>query len=141
MPFPQKSAMVMAGILVVVYGAYFAWMGWWQATTPVEDIPFQPLMILIVIPLVILAVAGQVILALFAPGDANAWDERDREIERRAGQPAGYILAVTVFGGIVLAMFEADPFYIANGLMLGWVTAQVIEYLLAVELYRRGVGA
>ena len=85
MPFPQKSAMVMAGILVVVYGAYFAWMGWWQATTPVEDIPFQPLMILIVIPLVILAVAGQVILALFAPGDANAWDERDREIERRPG--------------------------------------------------------
>ena len=38
-------------------------------------------------------------------------------------------------------MFEVDPFYIANALMLGWVTAQVIEYLLAVELYRRGVGA
>jgi hypothetical protein len=136
--FQEKSVAAMTGALVVVYGAYFAVVARWLATTPADQIVYQPLMIAAVVPLVILAVVSHVILALLNPREAGLEDERDHLIALRGERAGGYVLAVGVFAGLVLAMAEVAPFWIANALLLAWVLAELTEGAVRMVLYRRG---
>jgi hypothetical protein len=56
----------------------------------------------------------------------------------RGERVGGYVLAVGVFGGLVLAMAELAPFYIAHALLLAWVLAALVEGATKIALYRRG---
>jgi hypothetical protein len=94
-PFQEKSALVMTAILVVVYGAYFAFFGVWLTSTPADEITYQPLLIIVVVPLAFLA-ASHIVLALLNPKDANQYDERDRLVTLRSERVSGYVLAVGV---------------------------------------------
>lgn len=138
MPFQEKSAIVTTAILIVVYGAYFAILGLWLQSTPADEIPYQPLLIVAVIPLTILAAFSHIVLALFNPKEANQYDERDRLVTLRSERLGGYVLAVGVFAGIVLAAIEVTWFWIANALMLAWVLAEVADGVTKVALYRTG---
>ena len=138
MPFQQKSAIAMAVALATVYGGYFAVVSVWLANAPVDEIVYQPLLIVAIAPLAILAAVSHVALAVASPKEANAYDERDRLISRRGDQIGAYVLAVGVFTGLVLAMVEASPFYIAHALLLAWVVAEVGGEATRIVLYRRG---
>lgn len=138
MPFQEKSAIVMTAILIVVYGAYFAILGLWLRSTPADEITYQPLLIVAVVPLTVLAASSHIVLALFNPKEANQYDERDRQVTMRAERLGGYVLALGVFAGIVLAAFEVTWFWIANTLMLAWVLAEIADGVAKVVLYRRG---
>ena len=98
--------MAMTGPLAVVYGA--------------DEIVYQPLLIVAIVPLVVLAVVSHVAIALANPKEADASDERDRLIALRGERVGGYVLAVGVFGGLVLAM------------------AELVEGATKIGLYRRG---
>ena len=139
MTFHEKSAITMAGILAVVYGGYFAVMLRWLTDTRAEDIPYQPLMAIAVIPLAVLAALSHIVLAVADPKAANSFDERDRQIALRSERLSGYVLAVGVFASLVLAMAEVPHFFIAHALMLMWVVAQITEEGSKVMLYRRGI--
>ena len=138
MSFQEKSAITMTAILVVVYGAYFAIVGSWMRASPVDEIPYQPLMIAVVIPLTVLAVISHIVLAIADRKGANANDERDKLISLRSERIGGFVLAVGVFAGLVLAMMEQPGFFIAHSLLLFWVLAEVIDGATKVVLYRRG---
>jgi hypothetical protein len=138
MTFQEKSAIVMTGALLLVYGSYFSVVLRWMAVSPVDEIAYQPLMIVAIVPLVILATLSHIVLAIINPKEANAYDERDRAITIRAEQISAYVLAVGVFVGLVLAMGGIAHFYIANSLLLAWVLAEITDRVTRVVLYRRG---
>lgn len=138
MSFQEKSAIAMTAILVAVYGVYFAVVVSWMGAAPIDEIVYQPLMVAVVIPLTILAVISHIVLALLDRKGANANDERDRLISLRSERLGGYVLAVGVFAGLVLAMMEQPGFFIAHALLLFWVLAEIIDGVVKVYLYRRG---
>jgi len=120
------------GIAVpIVYGAI---MFDRTRTTPADQIDFQ-------VPL-LAAVAVSILLNMFlAPGPRRGRDrrdERDAAIDRR-GRTAAY--RTLIFGALlalVLAMFEAAPFWIANALYLAFVASAVAESIAKIVAYRRG---
>ncbi|HEX5696859.1 MAG TPA: hypothetical protein VFZ15_10745 [Acidimicrobiia bacterium] len=138
MTFQEKSAIVMTGALLLVYGSYFWVVLRWMSVSPVDEIAYQPLMIVAIVPLVLLATLSHIVLAIINPKEARAYDERDRAITIRAEQISGYVLAVGVFVGLVLAMGEIPHFYIANSLLLAWVLAEITDRVTKIVLYRRG---
>lgn len=138
MSFQEKSAIAMTAALTVVYGAYFAVVARWLATTPATQIAYQPLMAVAVVPLVILAAIGNAVIALANPREANANDERDRLIALRGERVGGYVLAVGVFLALFLAMTESSQFFIAHTLLLAWVLAEITARATRLVLYRRG---
>jgi hypothetical protein len=137
MSFQEKSAIAMTGALIMVYGAYFAVVGSWLTAAPPDEIVYQPLMVIAIIPLVILAAVSHIVIALMNPKEADAYDERDRLIALRGERIGGYVLAVVVFVALVMAMGEFHHFYIANGLLLGWVLAELTDNGSKIVLYRR----
>ena len=137
MSFQEKSAIFIVGSLVVVYGAYFALIGRISAVTPAVEIAYKPLLILAVVPLALLVAFSHIVLAILNPKEANAYDERDRLITLRAERLGGYVLAVGVFTGLVLAMIELRSFYIANALLLAWVLAEITDNAAKIVFYRQ----
>jgi hypothetical protein len=138
MSFPEKSAITMIGVLVAVYGGYALVILRWLAVEPAEEIAYQPLMVVAVIPLTVLAAGSHIILAVLDPRGANEYDERDRLITLRSERVACYVLAVAMFCGVTLTMVEVPHFWIAHTLMLLWVLAEIVEGISKVVLYRRG---
>jgi hypothetical protein len=137
-PFQEKSTIAMTSALAIVYGAYFAIVAWWLTTTPADKIMYQPLMIIATLPLVILAALSHIVIARANPKEANAYDERDHLIALRGERIGSYVLAVGVFGGVVLAMADGSQFFIANALMLAWVLAELTKGATKIVQYRRG---
>jgi hypothetical protein len=72
------------------------------------------------------------------PKEANTQDERDRLIGLRGERIGGYVLALGVFLGIVLAMAELPHFFTAHALLLAWVLAEATDNVVKIVLYRRG---
>jgi hypothetical protein len=136
--FQEKSSIVMTAILALVFGIYFAMVISRLADTPADEIVYQPLLIVAIVPLVVLAVVSHIVLALTNLKQANDHDERDRLISLRGEQCGGYVLAVGVFVGLVLAMAEAPYFFVAHALLAGWVLAEISAGGVRILLYRRG---
>ena len=135
MPFREKSAWVMAAIILVSAVLYATLIG----RLP-DGVPPLPIVIAYVVVLTIMSVFGQVAIALFAPRDAGAAaDERDRRIADRAGSLSGTVLAV----GVVLAMgtylMGHPSSHMFHGALISLIVAQLAEYGLQIWYYRRGI--
>lgn len=126
--------------LLVVHGSYFAIIAANIDNRAIEDFAYKPLMIVAFAFLAVVMAVSHIVLAVLAPGDANSNDERDRQIEWRSSSLGGYVLASGVFGVLVLALFEAASFYVANALLLAWVLAELTHQLAKIPLYLRTSG-
>jgi hypothetical protein len=137
MTFPEKSALTMTAILIVVFGGYFAIVLGVIADSPDRDLAYTGLMVGVAIILTILASVSHVLLALVFRSQANTYDERDRLVGLRSERIAGYVLALGVCAGIGLAMAQVDTFWIAQALIGALVAAEVLDGIVKLVLYRR----
>ena len=95
--------------------------------------------------LVIVLVAYHIVIAVTAKPEQE--DERDRLIAWRAGNIGGLILAFGVvgivfqilIGGMVGDPLAGSPVLIANALMAVFLIANVVELVMTLVFYRRGL--
>jgi hypothetical protein len=138
MTFHQKSALIMTGLLIVVFGWYFALVLGTIAHGPARDVAYTAVLIVVVVLLTMLVTASHIVIALVSRADGSE-DERDRMIVLRSERAAGYVLAIGVFAGIGLAIVRADTFWIAQALIAALVLAEITDGIIKLVLYRRGV--
>lgn len=138
MSFKARTTAVMLVALILVYGWYFLQVLLEARSTPVEDIAYQGLLLVMVAVLVVLSVVGLSILGALARRESDATDERDRLIEMRGDQVAGYVLVVGLLAGMGLAMLEGEYFWIAHVLLAGLVLGEVAKAVVMLMAYRRG---
>ncbi len=141
---------VWAGLVSVVLssGTYFALLAT-RLAGPVEDISWARPMAWTIG----LAVVGTVILTIvlaIAPhagrggrctpadhGEVTS-DVRDRDIGRSGGQAATGVFGIGLGGALLLAMLDADTFWIGNLLFLAGTVGAIVEAITKIRLYRRG---
>jgi hypothetical protein len=98
MSFRENSILITIVAMLVAAAAYATVVIPLARGTAVDEIAYQPLMIVAVVVLVVVMVAGHVVAALAQPKAANAKpDEREKLIEWRGQTAGGYVLAV---GGV-----------------------------------------
>lgn len=139
MSFQEKSTALMLGVVVVVYGWYFATIIGRLADTPVEQIDYQPVMLVTVGALVVLAIVGHVLIVMSPGYEGDRSDERDRLIDMRGEWIGGFVLATGALLGLFLAMAEYEPFWIANALLAGLVLSEMVSGVAKLMFYRRAV--
>ena len=93
-----------------------------------------------VVVLVTLEIVVHIVLAVTNLRTANKpSDERDKSINSKAGNIAGWVLSFCVVMIGSLAMFkDVSSVLIANLLLLALVMSQCVDYALALFYYRRG---
>jgi hypothetical protein len=92
------------------------------------------------VTLIILQIVVHVVMAITNPKTADQpSDERDKAINSKAGNIAGWVLSTCVVMIGAYAMFiDVSTVLIANLLLLALVLSQCAEYALALYYYRRG---
>jgi amino acid transporter len=137
MPFQEKSGWIMSVALLLGGLFYFAQVAAMSSSLGELASPTIPIVILYTIILVIVAILGHIVIAIFAPKDANARsDERERKIFDRAGHLSGYVFAVGVVLSLGLYLIAYDGntlFYAAFGSLM---FSQLTDYAFRIYFYR-----
>lgn len=140
MTFLEKSAWVMIAALVISGSMYLkAVLAMSEAIGAVAP-PNIGLIAFATIVIIAIAIFGHVVAALGNPSDASApEDERDRVVAWRAGNISGYVLSISVMGGISAYALLGSGNLLFHIIVGGLVIAQIAEYALTILFYRRGV--
>lgn len=65
-------------------------------------------------------------------------DERDKAIERLGNRATSAVMAVALLVVLVLAMLDADAFWIGNAVFAGGCLGAGVEAVVKIRAYRRG---
>ena len=136
MAFQEKRAWVMALVSVAAYAAYLVVVLGDRGTGTVADSPYVAALLWTVGAAIAANIVLQIPLAMTAPRDAGAKDERDREINRFGEYVGQSFLVIGGVGALVLAMVEADHFWIANASYLAFVLSAVLSSVAKIAAYR-----
>ncbi|MFZ1741265.1 MAG: hypothetical protein WAT93_00330 [Pontixanthobacter sp.] len=130
----EKSAWLMAAIMVVT-GLVYAWL---VARTP--EAPVLAPLIPYILMVILLAIAGQIVLAIYSPREAQAAaDEREKLVIARAGHWSGLTLAtaIVLVGGIYI--FHPSGIMLFHHVVGALILAQIAEYGFQIFLFRRAI--
>ena len=136
MSFHEKSAWIM-GLLLSLTGLWYINEVWSRSEALGETIGPNIVLIAVATTMLIFgAIISHIIIADEASGDE---DERDKQVLRRAGNIAGYVLGFGIFAGLWHYYFLADGNMLFHIAVASLIASQVAEYALTILFYRRGV--
>ncbi|MFI1466788.1 hypothetical protein [Streptomyces wuyuanensis] len=138
MAFEEKRAWVMGVVAVAAYATYLAVVLGRADGVALAEVPYASVLLWSVGAAIAVTIALHIAIALASPGEADVKDERDRAITR-FGELTGQ--SFVVLGGVValvLAMAEADHFWIANTVYLAFVLSAVLGSVARIGAYRWG---
>jgi cobalamin synthase len=139
MSFEEKVNWVYGVVMVAVFGVYFASILGQARTTAVAEIAFQQPMIAAIVVAVVANILGSILVAISKPSEADKHDARDKEINRFGEYIGGSVLGVAMVLPLGLALAEADPFWIANAMVAGFVLSSLVSTVVKLVAYRRGL--
>ena len=138
MSYQEKNTWAYGVIAALGYGAYLA-VVLSRVDGGVAAVAYAgPMLATIGAAIVAGILAGIVLGATSA--DRSVRDEREREIERMGERVGQSFLVLGGVAGLVLALLEADWFWIANALYLGFVLSALLSAAARLVAFRRGVG-
>ncbi|GIH95078.1 hypothetical protein ACFFMN_17345 [Planobispora siamensis] len=138
MPFEEKLAWIMAAVSAVAYAVYLTLLLGQAGPTPLAEVAYVPIMLWSIGAAVVVAIVLRIVAAALAPEDAGQKDQRDREINRFGDHTGQSFVVIGGIAACVLAMAEADQFWIANVLYLAFVLSAVLGSLTKIAAYRKG---
>jgi hypothetical protein len=134
----EKRTWISALVAVVVPVAYLATILSRVPGTDVSRIAYVGPMLTSIGVAIGAAIVLSIVAAMIWPKDADRVDERDREINRRGEYVGFYVMSIAAIVPLILAMAEAEYFWIANALYLAFVLAALISSVVKIVAYRRG---
>ena len=140
MTFHEKSAWIMTFALLV--GGFFYVLTVVSMSSGLGTLapPVIPTVVIYTVILIVLAIVGHLLAAVFSPADADeAADERQRRIVDRAGHLSAYVLGVGTLFALGLYLWSHDGNLMFYVLFASLMLSQLFEYVVQIVLHRRGV--
>lgn len=139
MSFHEKSNLAMMVVTGLVCANYF-----WRVLPPafageaasLNDI--TRLMVGTVVVLIVLSIVTHIVLAILAPSESDAEDERDTMIRRASEARAYIVLTVACLGALGAALMDYSAFWIAQIILAGLVLSDIFAGLMRAYAYRFG---
>ncbi|BDZ60516.1 hypothetical protein Lsed01_02240 [Demequina sediminis] len=138
MSFELRGQVAYGFAALVTTAVYVAWLAIQLDSTPAADVDYTSALFRAIVASIVIHAIGRSIVRGRGPR-AELTDQRDKEIGRRADALAFYAFSIFALGPMVLAIREADAFWIANALFLAYALAAVFGVGARVVLDRRGL--
>jgi hypothetical protein len=136
--FQEKRAWIMLATTTGTYLAYLAIVLAGAAGGPLTAAPYATTLLCAVGISIVTAAALITAAAFAAPEDAEVRDVRDREIDRSGTHLGRWSVVLGATGALVLAMAEADHFWIANAIYLAFTLSSLLGSATRIVGHRRG---
>ncbi|BCB83548.1 hypothetical protein [Phytohabitans suffuscus] len=139
MSFEEKRSWIYAALAVVVPAVYAAVVLRRLAETSAADVAYVRPLIAAIVAAMVLNILANIVAGMFSRReDVDKKDERDHQIHR-VGEFVGFhVMSLGALVPLVLAMTEADYFWIANALYLSFCLAAFASAVAKIVAYRRG---
>ena len=108
---------------------------------PLPDVPYADLMLWTIGVSIVATIVLNILAAILSPKDRDKKDQRDKEIYRFGEHAGQSLLVVGALAALLLALVEADHFWIANALFLGFLLSAILGSIVKIVAYRRGLVA
>ncbi|WP_127551894.1 hypothetical protein [Actinoplanes sp. OR16] len=131
MTYEEKRSWIRLVVVVVAYAGY--------VTGVIGGVPYAQALIVSALAAVVVAGSAEGVLAGRTSEVERGGDERDREIGRLGDHVGQAFVVIGALAGMILAMTETDPFWIANVIYLGFALSAIIGGAAKVVVYRTGV--
>jgi hypothetical protein len=138
MSYEEKGQVVYLGVTATAYAAYLFLILRQLSTTPVTEIDYQPILIATIMVAIAAAIVGRIAVEMIRPSNTVHEDVRDREIGRFGEYVAGLVLGIGMVVPFILAIIEADYFWIANAMYLVFTLQAIVGAVIKLIAYRRG---
>ena len=94
----------------------------------------QP-MIFAIVGFVVANILGNVVAAATNPSEADKNDQRDREIDHFGERVGNWLVIAGSIAALILAMADADRFWIANAIFLGGMAGALVSSVTKIAAY------
>ncbi|MCP9948879.1 hypothetical protein [Actinomadura madurae] len=136
MALEEKRAWIMLTVSVCAYAAYLIAVLGRSGFGALADEPYAATLLWTVGAAVAVSIALNIAVAI--PAGGRAKDQRDREINRVGEHIGQSFLVIGALAALVLALAEADHFWIANVIYLAFALSAVLGSVAKIFAYRRG---
>ncbi|WP_412518809.1 hypothetical protein K8Z49_12110 [Actinomadura madurae] len=136
MALKEKRAWIMLTVSVCAYAAYLIAVLGRTGFGSLADEPYAATLLWSVGAAVAVSIALNIAVAI--PAADRAKDQRDREINRVGEHIGQSFLVIGALAALVLALAEADHFWIANVIYLAFALSAVLGSVAKIFAYRRG---
>lgn len=138
MSYEEKAAWVQGIVAVLGYGVYVAIILSRLGSSPLVDVPYVDAMLWTIGAGIVAGIIGGIVVAIGSRGRTQK-DQRDRQIYRRGEYAGQSFVVIGALGALILAMIEADWFWIANLVYLCFVLSAILGWIFKSVAYRRGL--
>lgn len=139
MTFTERNVWVFAVVSLAAFLVYVAVILSRAQDVPIEDVDYIAPMLWSIGLAIVASIIGTIVISIVWRGDGDKKDQRDKEIDRIGEYTGQSFLVIGGLAGLILAMVEADWFWIANTLYLGFVLSAMLSSATKIGLYRRGL--
>ena len=138
MSYEEKGQWVYLAATTIGYGVYAILVLGAARSTPLPEVDYVPILLWTIGGAIVASIAGRIGVEVIRPSDAYREDVRDRDIGRFGEYAAGIVLGIGMVGPFILALIEADHFWIANAMYLVFSVQAVVGAVIKLIAYRRG---
>jgi hypothetical protein len=138
MSFEEKNTWVYALVTVVAFAVYLVIILRRAQGIPLAEVPYVGAMLWTIAGAIAASIVGRIVVAAAWPKDADKKDERDKEIYRFGEYVGQSFVAIGALAALILAMAEADHFWIANAIYLAFFLSALLGSIARIFAYRRG---
>jgi cell division protein FtsW (lipid II flippase) len=138
MSYDEKNTWIYGTVTIVSFAIYVIVILGRADGGPLVDVAYIRPMLWCIGGAILACIVGSMVVMAAKPDEADKRDERDREINR-FGEFVGQSFAGV--GGVlalILAMSEAEYFWIANAVYVSFVCSALLATVTKVIGYRRG---
>ena len=138
MTYEEKGVWVYLVVALGAYGTYLAIVLGQIATVRIADIDYTPALLWTIGASIAGAIVLRIAVEVVGPSDNQSADARDRDVKRAGDRIGFWPIIAGALGALVLAVLQAEYFWIANAIYLGFVASAVLSSIITLVLYRRG---
>lgn len=135
MSFDEKNAWVFLVTAVLGYATYLVLL----AALGSEQ--YGPILVWTVAGAIVANILARIVLSAARPSESRERDQRDREVKAFGDRVGQAFVVLGAVAALLLALVEADWFWIANAVYLGFVLSAVIGSVASLVAYRKGLPA
>jgi hypothetical protein len=138
MTYEEKVAWLQGIVAVLGYGVYAAIILARVGAAPLVEVPYVDAMLWTIGAGIVAGIVGGIVVAIGSRGRTQK-DQRDRQIYRHGEYAGMSFVVIGALGALILAMIEADWFWIANLVYLCFVLSGILSWIVKAVAYRRGL--
>jgi hypothetical protein len=138
MSYEEKGQWVYLAATSIGYAVYAFLVLSAARSTPLPEVDYVPILLWTIGGAIVVSIIGRIGVEVIRPSDAYREDVRDRDIGRFGEYAAGIVLGIGMVGPFILALIEADHFWIANAMYLVFSLQAVVGAVVKLIAYRRG---